>query len=447
VFKTDYFIANSCVHKGLRQHFINPLAFLAGGDSKDMAESARSGIFDPMLHGSSPIRNHSTRALQGSFVGSYELSQLSRQKRARAGSISGRLRSASDLEERGVIDRTQKGVLKDLIICGDAELQTALDAYERGDPSGLEALMQRGLLNRRDSLDLLQDLDFAFLNVELGSTPKDDSASVFQDGGGSMRSDKMQPMEIGSTDRSGGIAAGSFGAAAGAIAANNTSNGLARSLAGVRRNSSVIDPPFDLDEMTFDAAFDDDYDHRTPNGNDSAECGDGEEGGAGDDEATEGGAKAGADRGEDAHGAEGEVRSSGSANDEADRLDGSPGAAAAAASAAASVSAAATGGSSSGSGDRSVGGGVGSMEAKGGGSGSAALSASVGGGGDGGGDAMSLPTDRMGELPLPKLDAPGSLSFSPQFPFSFGDDHILDLGGRGKDDLPDLDSLAELAAR
>ena len=33
-------------------------------------------------------------------------------KRSRSGSISGRLRSASDLEERGVIDRYQKGVLK-----------------------------------------------------------------------------------------------------------------------------------------------------------------------------------------------------------------------------------------------------------------------------------------------------------------------------------------------
>lgn len=41
--------------------------------------------------------------------GSLELPQT---KRTRSGSISGRLRSASDLEERGVIDRYQKGVLK-----------------------------------------------------------------------------------------------------------------------------------------------------------------------------------------------------------------------------------------------------------------------------------------------------------------------------------------------
>lgn len=59
-------------------------------------------------------------------------------KRARAGSISGRLRSASDLEEKGLIDKSQKGVLKDLIISGDSELQAALDLYDRGDSSQLE---------------------------------------------------------------------------------------------------------------------------------------------------------------------------------------------------------------------------------------------------------------------------------------------------------------------
>lgn len=59
-------------------------------------------------------------------------------KRARAGSISGRLRSASDLEEKGLIDKSQKGVLKDLIISGDSELQTAIDLYDKGDASELE---------------------------------------------------------------------------------------------------------------------------------------------------------------------------------------------------------------------------------------------------------------------------------------------------------------------
>lgn len=64
--------------------------------------------------------------------------QISHMKRARAGSISGRLRSASDLEEKGLIDKTQKGVLKDLIINEDAELQIALDFYDQGDPSQLK---------------------------------------------------------------------------------------------------------------------------------------------------------------------------------------------------------------------------------------------------------------------------------------------------------------------
>lgn len=44
-----------------------------------------------------------------SFSGSYDMRPS---KRARAGSISGRLRSASDLCEEGLISHHQKGVLK-----------------------------------------------------------------------------------------------------------------------------------------------------------------------------------------------------------------------------------------------------------------------------------------------------------------------------------------------
>ena len=70
--------------------------------------------------------------------GSYESSHL---KRVKPGSysaqpsISGRLRSCSDLESTGVIDKRQKGVLKDLIIAGgnDDQVQRALDEYEQGD--------------------------------------------------------------------------------------------------------------------------------------------------------------------------------------------------------------------------------------------------------------------------------------------------------------------------
>ncbi|CAM9861337.1 unnamed protein product [Chrysoparadoxa australica] len=102
-------------------------------------------------------------------------------KRARAGSISGRLRSASDLEEKGLIDKSQKGVLKDLIISGDEELQAALDLYESGDPSRLTTLMQNGLLDKPDSLDLLADLDIGFLSVDLRDNPKDSEVGIFGD--------------------------------------------------------------------------------------------------------------------------------------------------------------------------------------------------------------------------------------------------------------------------
>mmetsp|Transcript_10875 Transcript_10875/g.24029 ORF Transcript_10875/g.24029 Transcript_10875/m.24029 type:complete len:664 (+) Transcript_10875:262-2253(+) len=87
-------------------------------------------------------------------------------KRLRAGSISGRLRSASDLEDTGVISREQKAILKDLIISGDNSVQGAIDKYEAGDPTALEAMIKSGaLLARSSDVDLLGDLDLDFLNV------------------------------------------------------------------------------------------------------------------------------------------------------------------------------------------------------------------------------------------------------------------------------------------
>jgi hypothetical protein len=105
-------------------------------------------------------------------------------KRFRAGSVSGRLRTASDLEEIGYIDKHQKGVLKDLIISGDQQLQIALDKYEKGDTDELAGmasmsfshrwetnlvvlleLIRKGLLERKNSIDILDTLDFDFLNV------------------------------------------------------------------------------------------------------------------------------------------------------------------------------------------------------------------------------------------------------------------------------------------
>jgi hypothetical protein len=83
-------------------------------------------------------------------------------------SVSGRLRSASDLEDKGIIDRNQKGILKDLIICGDEQLQEALDKYEKGDKSQLEGMIKSGALSQKlpADMDLLGELDLDFLTVD-----------------------------------------------------------------------------------------------------------------------------------------------------------------------------------------------------------------------------------------------------------------------------------------
>ena len=81
-------------------------------------------------------------------------------------SISGRLRSASDLEDTGIISREQKAILKDLIIAGDNTVQSAIDKYEAGDVTALEDMIKSGaLLVRPTDVDLLGDLDLDFLNV------------------------------------------------------------------------------------------------------------------------------------------------------------------------------------------------------------------------------------------------------------------------------------------
>eukprot|EP00526_Cylindrotheca_closterium_P006501 CAMPEP_0113620644 /NCGR_PEP_ID=MMETSP0017_2-20120614/10526_1 /TAXON_ID=2856 /ORGANISM="Cylindrotheca closterium" /LENGTH=585 /DNA_ID=CAMNT_0000530325 /DNA_START=41 /DNA_END=1798 /DNA_ORIENTATION=- /assembly_acc=CAM_ASM_000147 len=96
---------------------------------------------------------------------SYEVSHFG--KRPRSGSISERLRVSSELEQKGMIDREQKGILKDLIISGDNELQDALDMYEQGDVTKLERILESGALSNRamNDIDLLGDLDLDFLNV------------------------------------------------------------------------------------------------------------------------------------------------------------------------------------------------------------------------------------------------------------------------------------------
>ncbi|CAM9650043.1 unnamed protein product [Pylaiella littoralis] len=141
-------------------------------------ESSMTTLFndDPLIHGGLALFGNGglLSHTPPSFTpGSYEVSHM---KRARAGSISGRLRSASDLEEKGLIDKSQKGVLKDLIISGDSELQAALDLYDDGDASQLEALMENGLLDRRESFDLLDNLDFGIM--ELGMSDEEPTENV-----------------------------------------------------------------------------------------------------------------------------------------------------------------------------------------------------------------------------------------------------------------------------
>lgn len=120
-------------------------------------------------------------------------------KRFRSGSISGRLRAASDLEESGLIDKTQKGLIKDLIISGDTVLQDALDKYNMGQTQTLQDLIRSGLFQRRPSIDILNGLDLDFLQVGSGkslgfgdspatSAKVDISSSGVTGGGGAMSS-------------------------------------------------------------------------------------------------------------------------------------------------------------------------------------------------------------------------------------------------------------------
>jgi len=90
-------------------------------------------------------------------------------KRPRSGSLSERLLVSTELEEKGIINRDQKGILKDLIISGqDNEIQHALDRYEQGDATMLEGMLHSGSLSNKvtEEIDLLGQLDFDFLNVK-----------------------------------------------------------------------------------------------------------------------------------------------------------------------------------------------------------------------------------------------------------------------------------------
>ncbi|RYG96015.1 hypothetical protein EON65_55070, partial [archaeon] len=73
------------------------------------------------------------------------------------------IRAASDLEESGLIDKHQKGLIKDLIIAGDATVQQLLDKFEKGDTQELLDFISAGYLAKQN-LDIIDTLDFDFLN-------------------------------------------------------------------------------------------------------------------------------------------------------------------------------------------------------------------------------------------------------------------------------------------
>ena len=70
------------------------------------------------------------------------------------------------MEEWGWIDKSQKGILKDLIISGNPTLKNALDKFSGGDSSELQDLIRQGIFSRRHSVDLLDGLDLDFLAVD-----------------------------------------------------------------------------------------------------------------------------------------------------------------------------------------------------------------------------------------------------------------------------------------
>ena len=100
-------------------------------------------------------------------------------KRQRSDSISGRLRSASELEENGWIDTQHKNIIKDLIVSGDTEVHSALDKYEQGDGSALQSLVKSGVLlgEKGQDIDLLGDLDLDFLTFNDFSENNNQSSS------------------------------------------------------------------------------------------------------------------------------------------------------------------------------------------------------------------------------------------------------------------------------
>jgi len=151
--------------EGSASNFLN--GFFSGNGGVQSDNGSQMGN-NNLQYGQTPPSNTAT---------SYEISHFG--KRMRAGSISGRLRSMSDLQDRGIIDQQQKGIMKDLIISGNDDLQAALNKYEQGETTQLVNMINSGVLNNKDAndIDILADLDLGFLNVNedfgqgVGSVP------------------------------------------------------------------------------------------------------------------------------------------------------------------------------------------------------------------------------------------------------------------------------------
>jgi len=127
-------------------------------------------------------------------------------KRPRSGSLSERLLVSTELEEKGIINRDQKGILKDLIISGqDNEIQHALDRYEQGDATMLESMLTSGILSTKatEEIDLLGQLDFDFLNVK--------EQQEQEQRNGSSNSNNNSTTSISQTTRTGSIASDGIG--------------------------------------------------------------------------------------------------------------------------------------------------------------------------------------------------------------------------------------------
>ena len=134
-----------------------------GGGGGGGGGGSDSGLGSSFQNDASWGRSILSRTPRSFNAGSYEISNM---KRHRIGSISRRLRSASDLEETGIINRKQKGVLKDLLISGDEQLQAALDKFESGETAALEAIITSGTLDYPSTVDVLDGFELRFENLQ-----------------------------------------------------------------------------------------------------------------------------------------------------------------------------------------------------------------------------------------------------------------------------------------